>query len=70
MFITKDAFGKSCRRRRSSLPDDSTDLEITRQFVIKKKKVINKGDTLKIRDSFMQDACANSNVFSGETCIT
>ena len=37
-------------RRKSSLPE-SSELEITRQFVTKRKKVINKGDTWKIRDT-------------------
>ena len=36
-------------RRKSSLPE-SSELEVTRQFVTKRKKVINKGDTWKLRD--------------------
>ena len=36
-------------RRKSSLPE-SSELEITRQFGTKRKKVINKGDAWKLRD--------------------
>lgn len=59
--------GRHQLRRKSSLPD-SSELEITRQFITRKTKVINKGDTfLKVKDhASSQDSGHDSDTIYGK----
>ena len=59
--------GRYQLRRKSSLPD-SSELEITRQFITRKTKVINKGDFLKVKEhAVSQDSGHDSDTIYGKT---